>query len=159
MTYVEQVLKKLKDINYGSLATVVGRYYAMDRDKRWERIQIAYEALVQGKGEETTPDKVIEVKTDSWLIRLCKVYHRLKDPLLKHAIPSPAVYKLSLFILCLSLLFFSFFFSFKVIKGRYEAEGDKRETDEFLKPIIVDPEGRIRGLCWVFKTDEKATEY
>ncbi|CAH3153222.1 unnamed protein product, partial [Pocillopora meandrina] len=47
MTYVEQVLKKLKDINYGSLATVVGRYYAMDRDKRWERIQIAYEALVQ----------------------------------------------------------------------------------------------------------------
>ena len=65
MTYVEQVLKKLKDINYGSLATVVGRYYAMDRDKRWERIQIAYEALVQGKGEKTTPDKVIEVKTDS----------------------------------------------------------------------------------------------
>ena len=43
--------------------------------------------------------------------------------------------------------FFFFFFSFKVIKGRYEAEGDKRETDEFLKPIIVDPEGRIRGLC------------
>ena len=41
---------------------------------------------------------------------------------------------------------FAFFFSFKVIKGRYEAEGDKRETDEFLKPIIVDPEGRIRGL-------------
>ena len=43
--------------------------------------------------------------------------------------------------------FFSFFFLFKVIKGRYEAKGDKRETDEFLKPIIVDPEGRIRGLC------------
>ena len=40
-----------------------------------------------------------------------------------------------------------FFFSFKVIKGRYEAKGDKHETDEFLKPIIVDPEGRIRGLC------------
>ena len=76
------------------------------------------------------------------------MYHRLKDPLLKHAIPPPAVYKLSLFILCLSLLlFFFFFFSFKVIKGRYEAKGDKRETDEFLKPIIADPEGRIRGLC------------
>ena len=54
---------------------------------------------------------------------------------------------------------FAFFFSFKVIKGRYEAKGDKRETDEFLKPIIVDPEGRIRGLCWVFKTDEKVIEY
>ena len=61
VTYVNQVLKKLKEVNYGSLATVVGRYYAMDRDKRWERIQIAYEALVQGKGEVTTPDKVIEV--------------------------------------------------------------------------------------------------
>ena len=65
-----------------------------------------------------------------------------------------------LFINCLCLYYvWVFFFSFKVIKGRYEAEGDKRETDEFLKPIIVDPEGRIRGLCWVFKTDEKATEY
>lgn len=107
MTYVEQVLKKLKDINYGSLATVVGRYYAMDRDKRWERIQIAYEALVQGKGEETTPDKVIEVKTDSWLIKTVQgVSDRLKDPSIRHAIPPPAVYKLSLFILCLSLLFF-----------------------------------------------------
>lgn len=72
------------------------------------------------------------------------VSDRLKDPSIRHAIPPPAVSKLSLFILCLSLLFF---FSFKVIKGRYEAEGDKRETDEFLKPIIVDPEGRIRGLC------------
>ena len=70
------------------------------------------------------------------------VSDRLKDPSIRHAIPPPAVYKLSLFILCLI-----FFFSFKVIKGRYEAEGDKRETDEFLKPIIVDPEGRIRGLC------------
>ncbi|KAJ7381669.1 2,3-bisphosphoglycerate-independent phosphoglycerate mutase, partial [Desmophyllum pertusum] len=59
--YLAQVLKKLKEVNYGSLATVVGRYYAMDRDKRWERIKIAYEALVQGKGEVTTPDKVIEV--------------------------------------------------------------------------------------------------
>lgn len=35
----------------------------------------------------------------------------------------------------------------QVIKGRYEAKGDKHETDEFLKPIIVDPEGRIKGLC------------
>ena len=33
------------------LATVTGRYYAMDRDKRWERTQLAYEALVNGKGE------------------------------------------------------------------------------------------------------------
>ena len=62
------MLKKLKEVNYGSLATVVGRYYAMDRDKRWERIKIAYEALVQGIGATTTTDKVIEVYKKMYLI-------------------------------------------------------------------------------------------
>jgi 2,3-bisphosphoglycerate-independent phosphoglycerate mutase len=38
----------------GQLATVVGRYYAMDRDKRWERVQLAYDALVKGAGTTTT---------------------------------------------------------------------------------------------------------
>ena len=37
----------------GQIATVTGRYYAMDRDKRWERIQLAYHALVNGKGEQS----------------------------------------------------------------------------------------------------------
>ena len=37
----------------GKLATVVGRYYAMDRDKRWERIKLAYDAMVNGVGEQT----------------------------------------------------------------------------------------------------------
>ena len=37
----------------GEIATITGRYYAMDRDKRWERIKIAYDALVNRKGEET----------------------------------------------------------------------------------------------------------
>jgi len=36
----------------GNIATVIGRYYAMDRDKRWERIKIAYDALVNGAGEK-----------------------------------------------------------------------------------------------------------
>lgn len=38
------------------------RYYAMDRDKRWERICVAYEAMIGGKGEESTVDKVMRVK-------------------------------------------------------------------------------------------------
>ena len=38
----------------GKLATVTGRYYAMDRDKRWERVQIAYDALVNGAGEKSS---------------------------------------------------------------------------------------------------------
>jgi 2,3-bisphosphoglycerate-independent phosphoglycerate mutase len=37
----------------GKLATLTGRYYAMDRDKRWERVKLAYDALVEGKGTAT----------------------------------------------------------------------------------------------------------
>ncbi len=53
-TYVEQVQKEIVDIGIGEIATVMGRYYAMDRDHRWERVQVAYEALVEGVGEQTT---------------------------------------------------------------------------------------------------------
>ena len=59
--YVQQLMDKLKELQYGSVATVTGRYYAMDRDKRHERNKIAYEGLVQGIGEETTPDNLIKV--------------------------------------------------------------------------------------------------
>lgn len=38
----------------GSIATITGRYYAMDRDKRWERVKLAYDALVKGVGEQST---------------------------------------------------------------------------------------------------------
>ena len=38
----------------GSLASIIGRYYAMDRDKRWERVKLAYDLLVNGVGEKTT---------------------------------------------------------------------------------------------------------
>ncbi len=38
----------------GQIATVIGRYYAMDRDKRWERVRVAYDALVNGVGEPAT---------------------------------------------------------------------------------------------------------
>jgi 2,3-bisphosphoglycerate-independent phosphoglycerate mutase len=49
----------MKEINYGQLATITGRYYAMDRDKRWERVKLAYEGLTEGKGEiSTDPVKV-----------------------------------------------------------------------------------------------------
>jgi 2,3-bisphosphoglycerate-independent phosphoglycerate mutase len=51
-----QFLKELQahlDISTGKIATVTGRYYAMDRDKRWERVKIAYDVLVNGVGEKT----------------------------------------------------------------------------------------------------------
>ncbi|KAL9716762.1 hypothetical protein Ac2012v2_001213 [Leucoagaricus gongylophorus] len=50
--YLQQLLEFMKKESYGELATIVGRYYAMDRDKRWERIKIAVEGLVNGEGED-----------------------------------------------------------------------------------------------------------
>jgi 2,3-bisphosphoglycerate-independent phosphoglycerate mutase len=49
LTYVENVEAHLKN-SVGKIATVSGRYYAMDRDKRWERVQLAYDALVNAVG-------------------------------------------------------------------------------------------------------------
>ncbi|KIJ19546.1 phosphoglycerate mutase [Paxillus involutus ATCC 200175] len=84
--YAEDLLSFIKSESYGELATVVGRYYAMDRDKRWDRVKVAVDALVEGEGEETN------------------------DVL-------------------------------KTIQEKYE----KKETDEFFKPIIVNgSEGRIK---------------
>ncbi len=47
-------LQQHLDATTGKIATVSGRYYAMDRDKRWERVQLAYDALVKGTGESAT---------------------------------------------------------------------------------------------------------
>jgi 2,3-bisphosphoglycerate-independent phosphoglycerate mutase len=48
--YIEQLLVKMKEIGIGQLATIQGRYYSMDRDNRWERIEKAYRAMVYGEG-------------------------------------------------------------------------------------------------------------
>jgi 2,3-bisphosphoglycerate-independent phosphoglycerate mutase len=52
--YVEALQKKIKEIGCGQIASLVGRYYAMDRDKRWERTERAYDLLVRGKGAPAT---------------------------------------------------------------------------------------------------------
>src|SRR6201984_524259 len=49
--YVRQLQQKMRELGVGEIATVVGRYYAMDRDNRWERIELAYRALVHGEAE------------------------------------------------------------------------------------------------------------
>jgi 2,3-bisphosphoglycerate-independent phosphoglycerate mutase len=46
-------LQKHLDGSVGKIASVIGRYYAMDRDKRWERVKLAYDAMVHGIGDET----------------------------------------------------------------------------------------------------------
>ncbi|KAG9708569.1 phosphoglycerate mutase 2, partial [Aureobasidium melanogenum] len=85
--HMQTVLDHTKELGLGKIATVVGRYYAMDRDKRWDRIEQAMNGIVKGEGEESS------------------------DPV-------------------------------KTIKARYE----QGETDEFLKPIIVNgKDGRVQG--------------
>src|SRR5260370_31704857 len=46
------------EVGVGEIATLVGRYYAMDRDNRWERIELAYRALVHGEAETRTDDPI-----------------------------------------------------------------------------------------------------
>ncbi|MCI9488412.1 MAG: 2,3-bisphosphoglycerate-independent phosphoglycerate mutase [Dorea sp.] len=50
--YVEELTAKMQEIGVGEVATVMGRYYAMDRDNRWERVEKAYRAMVYGEGEQ-----------------------------------------------------------------------------------------------------------
>ncbi|CAO3668391.1 unnamed protein product [Rhizopus stolonifer] len=96
--YMKQLVEFLDKLQYGKLADVVGRYYAMDRDKRWERIQTAFDGMTQAKGEEAS------------------------DPV-------------------------------KAIEDRHA----KDETDEFLKPIIINKEGQIKEddtiFCFNFRSD------
>lgn len=92
--HMEHLLKECKEIGVGEIATVVGRYYIMDRDKRWDRVEIGMRGVVCGDGEPSS------------------------DPV-------------------------------KTMRERYE----QGETDEFLKPIIVNgDEGRVKG-----KTQPKAS--
>ncbi len=51
--YTRDLLEMLDQIGTGSLATMSGRYYAMDRDNRWERVEKAYQAIVSGQGVQT----------------------------------------------------------------------------------------------------------
>ncbi len=49
---IEEIVRKCAELGVGKIATVIGRFYAMDRDNRWERIEKAYNAMVGGAGDE-----------------------------------------------------------------------------------------------------------
>ncbi|RPA73232.1 hypothetical protein BJ508DRAFT_371138 [Ascobolus immersus RN42] len=94
--HLEDLIKKTQEIGLGKIGTVVGRYYAMDRDKRWERVQVALDGIILGKGEVS------------------------EDPV-------------------------------ATIRARYELPGDEQQTDEFLKPIIVNgDEARVKDNDTLF---------
>jgi len=86
--YAKELLDFIDKEKVGEIATVVGRYYAMDRDKRWERVKVAVEAIIKGEGET--------IKSGSDIVA--------------------------------------------EIEARYK----KDETDEFLKPIVVGEDGRVK---------------
>lgn len=52
--YLNQILDKCKEIGVGRLGAVIGRYFAMDRDKRWQRVKRAYDLIVSGNGLKTS---------------------------------------------------------------------------------------------------------
>ena len=72
--YVEELEAKMKEIGIGEVVSVMGRYYVMDRDNRWERVELAYKALVKGEGIAT--DNIVNAiqasyddgKTDEFVI-------------------------------------------------------------------------------------------
>ena len=61
INFIKELQEKIKEIGIGNIATISGRYYAMDRDNRYERTQKAYEAMTQGIGVENS-DPVDAVK-------------------------------------------------------------------------------------------------
>ncbi|MBN1916018.1 2,3-bisphosphoglycerate-independent phosphoglycerate mutase [Candidatus Dojkabacteria bacterium] len=70
--YLEQVESEMQRLKVGKIASLIGRYYAMDRDKRWDRTQKAYDLIVSGKGKkiskwkEAVDDSYKNGKTDEY---------------------------------------------------------------------------------------------
>ncbi|NFS10147.1 2,3-bisphosphoglycerate-independent phosphoglycerate mutase [Clostridium botulinum] len=62
--FVEKTEAMMAEVGIGKIATISGRYYAMDRDNRWERVELAYNALVLGKGE--TANNAVEAMEKSY---------------------------------------------------------------------------------------------
>ncbi|MCE7737674.1 MAG: 2,3-bisphosphoglycerate-independent phosphoglycerate mutase [Candidatus Heimdallarchaeota archaeon] len=83
--YISELLDNIKDFKSTTLATIAGRYYAMDRDKKWDRTKLAYDLYVNGIGEETND-----------------------------------------------------------VLGLVKSRSYEGETDEFLKPIMIDSDGIIK---------------
>ncbi len=62
--FAEELTEKIKEIGVGQIATVMGRYYVMDRDNRWERVEKAYRAIVDGIGK--TAECGVQAIADSY---------------------------------------------------------------------------------------------
>ncbi len=83
----KEYLKELNEFGFGEVVTICGRYYAMDRDKRWERTEKAYQAIVKGVSNDVFIDPLEEIEncyqegeTDEFIIpRVKDGYQGIKD--------------------------------------------------------------------------------
>jgi len=64
--YIQELQQKMRETGVGKIASVEGRYYAMDRDRRWERISKAFDAMVDGRGEAGTTVDPVQGMKDSY---------------------------------------------------------------------------------------------
>ncbi|MFA6525429.1 MAG: 2,3-bisphosphoglycerate-independent phosphoglycerate mutase [Patescibacteria group bacterium] len=60
--FIQQLQRRIIDLQIGKIATLAGRFYAMDRDNRWDRIEKSYNAIVEGFSEQTTEDPIAMIK-------------------------------------------------------------------------------------------------
>jgi 2,3-bisphosphoglycerate-independent phosphoglycerate mutase len=73
ISYIKELEKKINEIGIGRISTIIGRYYAMDRNQHWDRTKHAYDAMVNGKGEifdnavESIRDSYLENVTDEFI--------------------------------------------------------------------------------------------
>src|SRR5512147_1001573 len=64
--YIEQLQQKVREYGVGKVASVSGRYYAMDRDKKWDREKLAFDVMVNGQGEAGTYVDPVQGMRDSY---------------------------------------------------------------------------------------------
>ena len=63
--FVSELIDKMNELGVGKVASISGRYYAMDRDNRWDRVELAYKALTKGEGKTgTDPLEIIQASYD-----------------------------------------------------------------------------------------------
>lgn len=86
INYIKEMENFLSDIDGASTGVVAGRYYAMDRDKRWERVKLAYDALVSGQGRRASSGSQAVAmayeagETDEFILpTVCSDKARVKD--------------------------------------------------------------------------------
>lgn len=131
----------------GSIATVTGRYYAMDRDKRWERVKLAYDALVNGVGEkaESIPDAVKSSYKNN-------VTDEFIKPIINSQIPNPNI-KDGDAVIC---------FNFRTDRCREitQALTQQEFPDQQMKPLklhyttLTQYDATYKNVQVVFETDD-----